>query len=139
MNLNHRPIGFKRILDGLTVQGDGGIGTIDYGESGKVIQMDIEWRGMTRDNRDLCAWKVATGVYWIQTRSPLHARRLLKREDGRLVACGVVGGFLRTFEFNHGLKWAMRLINRYQTKSETSPNKRFLTPSASLGGRNVMD
>jgi hypothetical protein len=67
----------------------------------------------TNGDRYLSAWLVAPGVCWIQTRSPFYARKLEQRADSRLVARGVAGGFLRTFEFNHGLAWAERLLARY--------------------------
>jgi hypothetical protein len=73
----------------------------------------------------LSAWQVAPGVTWVQTREPKHARRLAQRKDSRLVAYGVAGGFLRTFEFQHSLAWARRLIGRYQTKNETPTNARI--------------
>ena len=77
---------------------------------------------------ELCGWKVAPGVTWIQTRSADFARKLSRRSDGRLVACGVAGGYLRTYEFPHGLAWARRLIARYQSAGKVT-NERFLTPT----------
>ena len=62
---------------------------------------------------DLCAWQPVRGVWWVQTRNPDHARRLDRRKDGRLVAWGVVGGFLRTFEFAGRLNWGPELLARY--------------------------
>ena len=76
----------------------------------------------TIGNRELSAWQVAPGVTWIQTRSPQFARKLSQRSDSRPVARGVAGGYLRIFEFQHGLAWAGRLIARYQTKTETPTN-----------------
>ena len=73
-------------------------------------------------DRDLCAWQPVRGIVCIQTRNSKHARRLAKRKDGRLVATGVVGGFLRTYEFAHSLAWAVRLMARYTT-SETTANE----------------
>lgn len=72
-------------------------------------------------NRNLCAWQPVRGIVWVQTRDPRHARRLAKRSDGRLVATGVAGGFLRTYEFAHSLPWAIRLMVRYAA-SETTAN-----------------
>jgi hypothetical protein len=63
---------------------------------------------------DLSAWLVAPGVTWVQTRSPQFARKLSQRSDSRLVTWGVAGGYLRTFEFPHGLAWARRLNARYK-------------------------
>jgi hypothetical protein len=67
-------------------------------------------------------------VVWVQTRSPQFARKLSQRSDSRLVARGVAGGYLRTFEFPHGLAWAGRLIARY-VKNGKATNAR---KSASL-------
>jgi hypothetical protein len=69
----------------------------------------------------LSAWLVAPGVTWVQTRSPQFARKLSQRGDSRLIVRGVAGGYLRTFEFHHGLAWARRLIARY-TQNETPTN-----------------
>ena len=72
----------------------------------------------TIGDRELSAWLVAPGVTWVQTRSPLFAQKLAQRSDSRLVARGVVGGLLRTYEFHHELAWAGRLIARYQANGE---------------------
>lgn len=82
----------------------------------------------TIGNRELSAWQVAPGVVWVQTRLPQFARKLADRSDSRLVANGVAGGYLRIFEFRHGMAWAARLIARYQTKRETPTNGRKTTP-----------
>jgi len=73
-------------------------------------------------DRDLCAWQPVPGITWVQTRIPKHASRLARRQDGRLVARGVAGGYLRTFEFKKPLTWAMRLMARY-TADETVTNE----------------
>ena len=78
----------------------------------------------TIGTRELSAWPVAPGVTWVQTRSPQFARKLSQRSDSRLVVRGVAGGYLRTFEFQHGLAWARRLIARYTTTDETPTNAR---------------
>jgi hypothetical protein len=77
--------------------------------------------------RELCAWQPVPGVCWVQTRSPQFARKLSQRSDSRLVVQGVAGGYLRTFEFQHGLAWARRLIARY-TRNETPTNARIIAP-----------
>src|SRR6516162_6660426 len=71
----------------------------------------------------LCAWQPERGVVWVQTRDPRHGRRLGQRSDGRLVARGVAGGYLRTFEFRRSLGWAERLLKRYMA-AETATNER---------------
>ena len=75
-------------------------------------------------DHELCAWQPARGVVWVQTRNPLHGRRLAKRDDGRLVVRGVAGGYLKTFEFQGSLTWAAGLMKRYLT-DETTPNGRL--------------
>ena len=85
-------------------------------------------------NRDLCAWQPARGVVWVQTRNPQHARRLAQREDGRLVAWGVVGGYLKTFEFARTITWAIDLMARY-TAAEKATNEalgRAICPETKL-------
>ena len=81
-------------------------------------------------DRDLCAWQLVPGITWVQTRHPKHASRLARRRDGRLVARGVAGGYLRTFEFKKPLTWAMRLMTRY-TAGETSANEALIRPAGS--------
>ena len=76
----------------------------------------------------LCAWQPVRGVTWVQTHSPQFARKLSQRRDSRLVARGVAGGYLRTFEFLHALAWADRLVARYQTKNEKATNARVNAP-----------
>lgn len=76
---------------------------------------------------ELSAWLVAPGVTWVQTRSPQFARKLSQRSDSSLVACGIAGGYLRTFEFRHGLAWARRLIARYN-RSGMATNARKNAP-----------
>ncbi|HOX59058.1 MAG TPA: hypothetical protein P5205_17905 [Candidatus Paceibacterota bacterium] len=71
---------------------------------------------------ELCAWQPVRGVVWVQTRNPVHGRRLAKRSDGRLVVRGVAGGYLRTFEFRGSLAWAAGLMKRYLT-DETTANE----------------
>jgi hypothetical protein len=81
----------------------------------------------TIGTRELSAWQVASGVVWVQARSPQFARKLSQRSDSRLVVQGVAGGYLRTFEFQHGLAWAGRLIARY-TQNGMATNARKTAP-----------
>lgn len=87
-------------------------------------------------DRWLSAWQVGPGTVWVQTRLPHFARKLSQRSDSRLVARGIAGGYLRTFEFQHGLAWARRLITRY-TRNETPTNSviNAQTPSANVPER----
>jgi hypothetical protein len=75
-------------------------------------------------DRDLCAWQPVRGIWWVQTRNPNHARRLAHRKDGRLVARGVAGGFLRTFEFAGRADWGAELLARY-TAAEKATGSSF--------------
>lgn len=88
-------------------------------------------------DRWLSAWQVAPGVVWVQSRSPVFARKLSQRADSHLVAWGVAGGYLRTYSFPHGLAWAGRLIARY-TRNETPTNARINSP-ASPARRRVVE
>jgi hypothetical protein len=92
-------------------------------------------RGDTIGNSLISAWLVAPGICWVQTRSPLLARKLLRRADSCLVAFGVAGGYLRTFSFQHRLSWARRLIARY-TRIGMATNERFLNPNPPVTCRN---
>jgi hypothetical protein len=78
-------------------------------------------------DRDLSAWQIETGVTWVQSRSPIFARKLSQRTDARLVMRGVAGGFLRTFEFRHSLAWAQELITRY-TRNEQATGTGDFSP-----------
>lgn len=80
----------------------------------------------------LCAWQVAPGVTWVQTRSPQFARKLSQRSDARLVVHGVAGGYLRTFEFHHGPAWARRLMARY-IRNGMATNARKNSPACPVG------
>jgi len=71
----------------------------------------------------------------VQTRSPQFARKLSQRNDSRPVVRGVAGGYLRTFEFEHGLAWARRLIARY-TRNETPTNGGIIPPVRPAARRN---
>ena len=85
-------------------------------------------------NRDLCAWQPVHGVVWVQTRNPNHARRLAQRKDGKLVAWGVAGGYLKTYEFAQSITWAIELMARY-TAAEKATNtalERAICPETKL-------
>lgn len=78
----------------------------------------------TVGDRELCAWQPVPGITWVQTRHPKHAKRLGQRRDARLVAVGVAGGYLKTFEFRHSMAWAVRLMARH-TSSWKATNARL--------------
>ncbi len=70
---------------------------------------------------DLCAWSVAPGVWWIQTRAPEFARKLQRRGDTRLVAWSVAGGYLRTFAISTDRRKMVRDLLRRYLGSEAPP------------------
>ena len=90
-------------------------------------------------DRDLCAWQPVRGIWWVQTRNLNHARRLAQRKDGRLVARGVVGGFLRTFELAKPAGWGASLLARYTSaeKATGGPFGRAICPRTNLSARPV--
>jgi len=63
--------------------------------------------------RVLCAWRVAPGVFWIQTTEPIFSRRLAKRRDARCVEITGVNHFRRTFEIRGTRRKVQRIIDRY--------------------------
>ena len=76
----------------------------------------------TLGNRLCCAWRVTGGIVWMQTRSPRIAAILSQRSDAKLVAYGVQGGYLKTFEVSKGLGWAERFMARHSaTSDKTAP------------------
>jgi hypothetical protein len=83
--------------------------------------------------RLLSAWSVAPGVVWVQTRSPAFARKLQQRGDSRLVTVGVAGGYLRGFEFLHGMAWARRLIGRYNASNDTATGEGIIRSILPVG------
>lgn len=98
----------------------------------------IERLNCTIGTQLICAWQPALGITWVQTRCPKLARKLDQRDDGSLVARGVAGGYLRTFEFRQPLAWAQRWIDRH-TKNETATNEAFSSlnaPQTNFVGRN---
>jgi hypothetical protein len=63
--------------------------------------------------RVLCAWRVAPGVFWIQTTEPIFSRKLAKRGDARCVEITGVNHFRRTFEIRGTRRKVQRIIDRY--------------------------
>lgn len=87
----------------------------------------------TFGDSELCAWQPGRGITWVQTRNPRHARRLAQRRDRQLTAVGVSGGYLRTFEFQRPIRWAIRLMRRYRWSARrgghtSSSTRRRLMP-----------
>ena len=69
-------------------------------------------------NGSLSSWPVAPGISWIQAADPRFARKLAKRNDSRLVAVGVAGGFLRIFEMRRSPAFMRSLVARYKAANE---------------------
>lgn len=82
----------------------------------------------TIGDRTLCAWLVAKGVCWVQTRDPIYYDRLRQRKDSRLVARGVLGGYLRTFEVLKPLRRVVALLRRYTRPENPVPAKHKCSP-----------
>jgi len=78
-------------------------------------------------DRWLCAWLVAPGICWIQSRSPKFARKLSQISNSKLVARDHAGGYLRIYEFNRPISWAAKLIARY---TKTTPTRSMPTNEA---------
>ena len=64
----------------------------------------------TIGNESLSAWAVDESHCWIQTRLPKLAKQLAKLDGARVVAVGVHGGYLRTFEVPYTLPWVQRNV-----------------------------
>ena len=96
--------------------------TIDLGTARRLGKIPLN---TAVGDRDLCAWQPVSGIVWVQTRNPKHAEQLARLSDGRLVARGVAGGYLRTFEFAQTLRWAIELMARY-TAGETRTNEAII-------------
>jgi hypothetical protein len=80
------------------------------------------------------AWKMWPGVIWVQVHDPRIAKLLLRRKDCRVVAKGIEGRYLRTFEFNgKELAWAEKLIRRLESISTAFSEP--ASPGARLGKR----
>lgn len=65
---------------------------------------------------DLCAWRVAPGWVWVQTRLPEAGKVLSYKKGFRQVAYAVGGGYMRTFEAQMTLKQAESLITKLRQK-----------------------
>jgi len=75
------------------------------------------------------AWLVAPGVVRLQIHEPRLAESLKKVRGWKLVAFGVLGGYLRVFQFQRPLAWALRWIARH-----TSANEAFSQPEDRQSG-----
>jgi methylmalonyl-CoA mutase N-terminal domain/subunit len=60
---------------------------------------------------DLCAWKVAPGIFWLQTMQ--YARKLDKRKDTRRLGITGVNHYRRTYETRGNWRKIKRIVDRY--------------------------
>jgi hypothetical protein len=66
---------------------------------------------------ELCAWKVAPGVFWFQTTDPQYARKLDKRKDTRRIGITGVNQYRRTYEMRGN--WRTRARGSAGTSCKT--------------------
>jgi hypothetical protein len=62
---------------------------------------------------ELCAWKVAPGIFWLQTTEPQYARKLDKRKDTRRIGITGVNHYRRTYEIPGNWRKIKRIVDRY--------------------------
>jgi hypothetical protein len=97
--------------------------------------------------RELCAWEVEPGVFWIQTTEPEFNRKLEKREDVRCVEISGVNHYRRTYEIRGRRRKIQRIIDRYLVSAgdqfsgglgpqTSSKNGGSMTVPASANGEN---
>jgi hypothetical protein len=67
----------------------------------------------TFGNEELCTWRVAPGLFWIQTRDKNYARKLHRRSDTQKVEICGHNCFLQTYEIAGTWRKVKRLISRY--------------------------
>jgi hypothetical protein len=75
--------------------------------------------------RVICAWRVAPGVFWIQTTEPQFSRKLAKRSDARCVEITGVNHFRRTFEIHGTRRKVQRIIDRYLVSASDQFSRRI--------------
>lgn len=73
---------------------------------------------------ELCTWRYASGTCRFQTTDSKLARKLSGRQNCKLVACSVGGGYLRIFQESMSFGRAKRLVTRYLMRA----NERLLPP-----------
>ena len=62
---------------------------------------------------ELCAWKVAPGIFWFQTTEPEYSRKLDQRRDTRRVGITGVNHYRRTYEMQGTWLKVKRIVDRY--------------------------
>jgi hypothetical protein len=90
---------------------------------------------------ELCAWKVAPGIFWLQTKDPQYARKLDKREDTRRIAITGVNHYRRTYEMPGSWRKVKGIVDRYIMSagdtfscSESSQNASEFAPRVRTAG-----
>jgi len=64
-NVESRGVRFRRLVDGMEFNGDGGNCEIDFGEHGKVVKLSLSWRELEHYRRYAAA-PLATVTKWIR-------------------------------------------------------------------------
>lgn len=90
-----------------------GYGSTESARKASAASKRLRAAHATVGDRICSAWLVARGVCWVQTREPRLAGILAQRSDANLVAYGVRGGYLKTFEVTKSLAWAERWMARH--------------------------
>jgi len=86
---------------------------------------------------ELCAWKVAPGIFWFQTTEPQYSRKLHQRQDARRVGITGVNHYRRTYEMRGTWPKVKRIVDRYLMptsgvfSSRISPLRRRRLPRVS--------
>src|SRR5262249_1533357 len=88
-----------------------------------------------------CGWRVAPGLFWIQTTDPQFSRKLEKREDARRVEVSGINHYRRTFELQGTWRKIRRIIDRYLVSASDQFSPDFpaaiasqIAPSISTAG-----
>jgi hypothetical protein len=79
----------------------------------------------------LCVWKVAPGVFWLQTTEPTYSRKLDQRQDTRRVAVTGVNHYRRTYEMRGNWRKVKGIVRRYVMATNDMFSSRIPAASAS--------
>ena len=78
---------------------------------------------------EVCVWKVAPGIFWLQTTAPRYSRKLDQRQDTRRVAVTGVNHYRRTYEMRGNWRKVKGIVRRYVMATNDMFSSR--TPAAS--------
>ena len=67
----------------------------------------------THGPQELCVWKVAPGIFWLQTTDPQYTRKLDKRKDTRRMGITGVNHYRRTYEIRGSWRKVQRIVEHY--------------------------